>query len=676
MLCLRTFLALALLGCTGNIGTPRPSVDPDPLNPPTDPENPLLDPPGGLAVPSTATRRLSNRELGNSLESLVGFRPDMLDQMPPDSTGLPFDRIVDAQTVSESHFRSYHRIAEQVADVLVGGRRLDEVASRCRDELIPPDVARREERITAAALSGGGLQPFEDEPGRVFSRDHPNFSVGYRHEFPAAGTYSVTLFVDVRSRVDELEISADGVRLELLFDAADTREIPVTIRVDEAGPVYFEYAFRTDPVNNGLRVDFEEVVVDGPLDEFDAPASEQLACAEQLATEFATQAYRRPLDADESSALLELYSGTLADSGANRGLRRLIRAIITSPFFSYLIEFGEDATGVQAPLTQWEIAARISYGLCETPPDAALLEAARAGQLGDSAVRVAHAERLLQSACGQETLSHFFSQWLRLDEIARLNKSPEAFPEFDDDVRAGLDAESHAFVHNQVWEERATLTQLLFSDAYLPDPRSAFLSAEGPRAGALMLPGVLAVTASFEETAPVFRGIYILERILCEELPEPPDSLDIVPPPADEARTSRERWEQHSSRPACASCHQAIDPIGFAFETYDSLGRYRPLENGREIDPTGGIPAIGIEAGTLPDAIAVVDELANADRTHGCVAEQWTSFVFGRQTLEVDETLTTELSRLLRSESIIDAFVALVGSEAFVHRNIEGDSHE
>lgn len=676
MLRLRTLLVFALTGCLGSIGAPGPSGDVDPLDPSLNPEGPALDPPGGLAVPSTSTRRLSNRELGNSLESLIGVRPEALALMPSDSTGLPFDRIVDAQTVGESHLSTYLAIANEVADVLVGGRRLDDIAARCSDELIPPDVLRRAEQVNGAALTGGGLRPIDDEPGSVYSLYRPNFNVGYRHEFPGAGTYELTLRGHLRSRVDELEILADGERIELLIDPGGAREVSARVRVESATAVSFDFDFRTDPPNHNLRVDFQEIVVDGPLEEFEASPAEQAACAEQLATEFAARAYRRPLADDESAALLALYNDALTTSGANRGFRQILRAIIASPFFAYLVEFGEDAAGGQAPLTQWEIAARISYGLCEMPPDAPLIDAARANTLGESAVRTEHAERLLESACGQETLSHFFAQWLRLDEIARLNKSPETFPEFDDDVRDGLVTESDAFVHNQVWEERATLSQLLRSEAYLPDPRSAFLSAEGPRMGALMLPGVLAVTASFEETAPVFRGIYILERILCEHLPDPPDSLDIVPPPADAARTSRERWAEHSSRPACASCHQAIDPIGFAFETYDSLGRYRPLENGREIDPTGGIPALGIESGTLPDALAVVDELAGADRTHSCVAQQWASFVFGRKILEADEALTTELGRLLRSESIIDAFIALVGSDAFIYRNTEGDSHE
>lgn len=636
---------------------------------------------GSFAVPSTTTRRLSRRELGNTIEALTGLQPLSLAQLPPDSAGVAFDRVVDVQTMSDAHLRAYLAIGEELATTLVRERRLDEVSDACPDDIIPSDVPSVTFEASGEALSGGGLMPVEGEPGTVYSLYRPNFSVGYTYDVAAAGDYEVILRGFVRSRVDEIVVTVDGETVGSFSDAAEMRELPVTFSASEAATVSIEFDFRTDPPNHNLRVDFASIAVTGPIDLITPNPAAVNACAASLAEDFAARAYRRPLDADETQGLMRVYEAGVSAGGEGVGLRLLLEAIFSSPYHTYLVEVGEaDPSATRVPLTSWEVAARISYALCEGPPDEPLRLAAEAGELSDGAQRIAHARRLLDSECGHSTLQHFFAQWLRLDELADLDKSPEEFPEFNDGVRDGLIAESRAFVEGVVWGADGSLENLLTSEDYRPDERSAYLSDDEMRAGALMLPGFLAVTASYAETAPVFRGAYVLEEVLCAHLPEPPDDIEITPPEPSESLNSRERWEAHSARAECAVCHDAIDPIGFAFETFDALGAYRPEENGRPIDPTGGIPTLGIPDGSLADAAALVHELGRAEETHECVSRQWLRFILGRLDLPADAPVRDVLREALTRGSMVDAFVSVIGHEAFIYReqssDAQGDAQE
>lgn len=663
-------LLLALIACTGEIGTNQPGVDE-----PRELEPGESEGGGSFAVPSTTTRRLSRRELGNTIEAVTGLRPASLAQLPPDSTGVAFDRVVDVQTMSDAHLRAYLAIGEELATTLVRERRLDEISDVCPDDIIPSDVPSVTFEASGEALSGGGLMPVADEPGTVYSLYRPNFSVGYTYDVAAPGNYEVILRGLVRSRVDEIEVTVDGESVGTFSDAAEMRELPVTFAASESGTVSIEFDFRTDPPNHNLRVDFASIAVTGPIDSVTPDPVALSACAASLSEDFAARAYRRPLRADESQGLMRVYEAGVSAGGEGVALRLLLEAIFSSPYHTYLVEVGEsDPALTRVSLTAWEIAARISYALCETPPDEPLRAAAAAGELSEGGQRVAHARRLLASECGHSTLQHFFAQWLRLDELADLDKSPEEFPEFNDGVREGLIAESQAFVEGAIWGDEGTLENLFTSDNYRPDPRSAYLSDDDMRAGALMLPGFLAVTASYAETAPVFRGVYVLEEVLCAHLPEPPDDIEITPPEPSESLNSRERWEAHSARAECAVCHDAIDPIGFAFETFDALGVYRPEENGRPIDPTGGIPALGIPDGSLPDAVALVQELGRAEETHECVSRQWLRFVLGRLDLPADAPVRDVLRNALIEGTMVDAFVSVIGHEAFIYREQDQDA--
>ncbi|HET6583623.1 MAG TPA: DUF1588 domain-containing protein, partial [Nannocystaceae bacterium] len=236
------------------------------------------------------------------------------------------------------------------------------------------------------------------------------------------------------------------------------------------------------------------------------------------------------------------------------------------------------------------------------------------------------------------------------------------------------------FVRELLFVERAPLATLLSADYSWPDPRSAALYGLAPpaeqtrmqlpeeRAGILTQPSVLAVTSTFDTTSPVRRGVFVLENVLCQELPPPPPGLMISPPPPDPNATTRERWEQHSSDELCAGCHSMIDPIGFTLEEFDAIGQHRTEENGRAVDPTGGAPAIGAADGTLVGGAALARAVAESPAAVSCFARQWLRFTLGRLETDTDDDSLATVEEALAAGSLVDALVSITATSSFTYR--------
>ena len=177
------------------------------------------------------------------------------------------------------------------------------------------------------------------------------------------------------------------------------------------------------------------------------------------------------------------------------------------------------------------------------------------------------------------------------------------------------------------------------------------------------------MTAPFDGTSPVQRGVFVLDRLLCDELPPPPVELNVAPPIPDPGLTTRERWAAHSDDPQCAECHQYIDPVGFAFEGFDGIGRFRTFENGQPIDTTSGIPSIGISDGELAGLLDLTTALSTSPAVRRCFAKHWLRSSLGRR---VDESVDIESVELmadrLAADSLKEGLVEWVLTPAFLHR--------
>jgi hypothetical protein len=390
-----------------------------------------------------------------------------------------------------------------------------------------------------------------------------------------------------------------------------------------------------------------------------APTSADDPCVAAFLTDVGRRAYRRPLTATE----LARWTGVVRQLGAAdpwTGLRSALSGILQSPYVVYRVELGEPHPtdpGLRV-LTDWELATRLSLLLWDAPPDGALLDAAAAGRLSTPDGLAAEVDRLLADERAREATEAFFEQLLDLGRFDRATPDPATYPAFTPTLRAAMRAEVLLLVDDLVWrrdvdvralfsEPRAFVNAELAAHYGVDAPGAsavAFvpveLPADGPRAGLLGLGAFLTMNAHAVDTSPTLRGKYVLERILCAEVPPPPGDVDLdLAAGGEEAATLRERLEQHREDPACAGCHALMDPPGFLFEHFDAVGAWRDTEGGQPIDDSGellGVPLHGAaELGRL---------LAGHPGVGPCVVRQLFRHAHGRLDVEADEVALEQLA--------------------------------
>jgi hypothetical protein len=643
------------------------------------------------ALAAAPTRRLSVQELRNSIASITGVSPEAaLARLPPDPLDLVYDRVAQSQTVSLLHIEAMDAVAGEVASALLSERRLDELAPACRDEILPPAISAVRTEIPATSLTGvpdWALEVGEDTLHFLYSDD---VTVSTTFLVSAAGLYRLTFPIALHNGQEQPDItlSLDGQVLGTWRGARGEQELSVEAELS-AGTSLVELSFAPgDPWWSEAALDVRSPSVEGPLDPGEGQLqAERQGCAEALIDALGERAWRRPLGAEERASLRGLWEEALAGGTETDGLRMLIEAVLTSPHFLYLVEVGEPVDGSPGwfRLDDHEQAARLSYALCEQPPDEALRAAAAAGELRTTEQIEAQARRLLDLPCGRQTLARFHRQWLELQGLDTLARDPAYYPGppeggFTAALGPALREETEHFLEQMVFEERAGLAATWSARHAWIGPETAWLyglSVDEPytyvelpaeRAGPLTHPALLAATAKFSETSPVLRGVYVLEQLLCQHLEPPPQELDVTPPPLDETMTTRERWEAHSSDPQCAGCHQLIDPIGFALEEFDALGQHRLTENGQPVEIEGGLPSLGIDE--LSGGRELSEALAGAPELGRCFAQQWTRFALGRQLGEGEAREALQSIDTEAAASIYEGLVALSRSAEFRHRVI------
>lgn len=416
----------------------------------------------------------------------------------------------------------------------------------------------------------------------------------------------------------------------------------------------------------------------------DALARSRRPCVERLVDELGPRVFRRAVEPGKRAALLALYdgAGTYAD-----GLRQVVHALFGSAEFLYLVERGTPVPGKPGVLrlTDMEIATRLSLFLCETIPaaDPQLLAAASAGQLGTPDRIAAHAARLFEQPCARATVTKFFTQWFDTEKILDVTRDAKLFPLFTARARQALVREQEELARHVTFEQRGRLADLFTATYSFLDRDSApvyglastsatpqRMELPPQRRGLLTQAALLTLTSpSQTKTSPVIRGAFVLHELLCQELPPAPAD---VPPLVDDGRgTAAGLARAHAADPACAGCHSLIDPVGFALEEFDTIGAHRTADRGVPIDPTGGIPMVGIENGKLRGGAELALALSRLPELRACFARQWFRFGLARLEGEADARALWELVELGRRESPLrEVMLGLVRTHAFSHRAV------
>ena len=345
-------------------------------------------------------------------------------------------------------------------------------------------------------------------------------------------------------------------------------------------------------------------------------------CAAQTINDLGTRTFRRPLAADELTVYLELWADVAAEDGFFEGIRWVLAGMLQSPHFLYRSEAGHLQGGESYVLTDWEVASALSYLIWGTMPDDELFAAAASGEpehLGEIEVQ---ADRLLADDRALETAADFVEIWLHLDRLATVSREGLTW-----ELQEAMREQTRETVKTLVSEGAPLSALVAGTQSHIPDTlaahyglsESGWVSLDGERYGGLLTHGsLLTVFALADGSSPVHRGVAVRERMLCEHLPPPPANLDTSPPATDADGTTREKYAVHSSLPECASCHDMIDPIGFGFENYDHLGRFRTEEVGQPVDASGDVD------GRSFDGVADLAELlVEEDRFRACFVETW-----------------------------------------------------
>jgi hypothetical protein len=397
----------------------------------------------------------------------------------------------------------------------------------------------------------------------------------------------------------------------------------------------------------------------------DISADAGSACVEGFLDGFVTRAFRRPPTDDERQWLMGVYGDARAQLDFAGAMEVLFRVTLQSPQLVY-----RDESGVAAPeltagtrrLTDYQVASRLSYLLWNTAPDAALLRAASSGDLGPEAGLRAQAERLLADERAAETIETFVWRWLQLDggrlhhALEDTTKDADRFPEYDDALRAAMRTELEAFVRATLLDGDGSLTSLLTDRrSYVNGPLAELYGVEGgpasadewawvelpqeERSGLLTRAAFLSVFSTARVQAPIRRGVFVLEEMLCNDLGDPPPDVDDTPPTGgtsqDEGgntvvRSVREDVTLRTSGSPCNTCHQVINPVGFTFENYDAMGKFRSRELGTElaIDSSGALIGTDVD-GELANAVELSAKLAESRRVRTCFARRWMTRALG-----------------------------------------------
>jgi hypothetical protein len=416
-----------------------------------------------------------------------------------------------------------------------------------------------------------------------------------------------------------------------------------------------------------------------------------LSCVSRFVSDFGYRAFRRPLRDGESAPFLTLFQTANPLWGFDKALELVIESFLQAPQLLYRTEslnLAPEAAGASPAagvlgLDSYQVASRLSYFLWNSMPDPELFALADAGQLGDVEIVRAQARRMLDNERSRGTVSDFYEQWLGVGSFSGLTRDVPG--ETSTSVFNEAWADSLArFVQHTFWDEGGNVQALFGSHSVFLDPTLATfygleagsqgdgLYVDPARAGILGQPALMSLLAHPDQSAPVQRGKFVREQILCQQLPPPPPDVDTTPPDPDPNATTRERFRQHSADQRCASCHRLLDPIGFGLEGFDQLGRVRSVENGLPVDTSGSVVDSGDPGldGAFEGAADFSDKLATSPQVEACLATQWFRYGMGRaeQTEDVCSLQRVKAAFAESGGDFRELLVALATSDAFRYR--------
>jgi hypothetical protein len=614
-------------------------------------------------------RRLNRTEYNNTIRDLAGLSFHPADDFPADDVGYGFDNIGDVLSVSPVLLERYLAAAERIMGEALREGRSDSrrfPTAQMQPAAKPEELVDGFRRIALGGEVASG--PFEvTRAGDFILRLR-----AYGPEGPSSPRLVLRLdgkdvrgfdvrAVSARPQVYEARAHLDAGphAITLVHDSKNTDARPMGrdlfLQVVEVeGPIGREAEAPVEPaVTPGV---YQRLMICRP-----GPGLNKDDCARKILSAFARRAYRRPVAADEVERLVGLVQRSEQNGETfDKGIRLALEAVLVSPHFLFRVERDPDVTASATPhpISEHELATRLSYFLWSSMPDEELFALADRGALRQNLE--AQVRRMLRDGKARALAENFAPQWLETRNLRALAPDRNLFPKFNDALRAAMMREAELFFGAVVEEDRNILDFLDADFTFVNETLAAHYGIkdvkgpefrrvrleDGQRGGVLTLGAVLTVTSNPTRTSPVKRGKWILENILNAPPPPPPPGTGELTEekPALQSASLRQRMELHRSKAECAGCHARLDPLGFGFENFDAVGAWRTRDGKFAVDPSGILP--GGETFQGPGELKKI--LRGRSEAFGrCLAEKLLTYALGRGVEAADRRAVDEMIQAL-----------------------------
>ncbi|MGI8785683.1 MAG: DUF1592 domain-containing protein [Acidobacteriota bacterium] len=643
-------------------------------------------------------RRLNRTEYQNAIRDLLALDVDVASMLPSDESSYGFDNVT-VGDLSPTLLDRYISAAEKISRLAMGRPGRSPGGDTIR---IQPDLTQ-EEHLDGLPLGtrGGAVIRYtfpldaEYEIQIRLARDRNEHVEGLND------SHELELALD-RQRVQLFTVkppALDGRNSEEYQPSHDTIDQHLKIRVPvKAGPHTLGAAFLKNPsalletVRQPYQAHFNvyrhprlqpaiySISILGPYAAKGpgntpsrsrifvcrpANPGEEEGCAKRIIATLMRRAYRRPVTDADLHGPLGLYRKARAEEGFEAGIEMALSAVLVSPQFLFRVEHDPSgvAPGTVYRISDLELASRLSFFLWSSIPDDELLGVAIAGKLKKPAVLQHQVERLLADSRSRTLVTNFASQWLHLRNLASITPDMRLFPDFDDNLRQAFRRETELFFESILREDRSVLDLLSAKYTFVNERlakhygiphvygsrfRRITFGDDRRRGGLLRHASILTVTSYATRTSPVIRGKWVLDNIVGMPPPPPlPDVPALKDQTVDGNLSVRKRLAEHRTNPACAGCHNLMDPVGLSLEKFDAIGRWRTAEGGIAIDSSGSLPD-GKEFGDVEGLEQAL--LSRPETFVGTFAEKLLTYALGRGVQYYDAPAIRTIVQSARAE--------------------------
>jgi hypothetical protein len=616
-------------------------------------------------------RRLNRTEYQNAIRDLLRLDIDATSLLPPDESGHGFDNVT-VGDLPTALLDRYISAAQKISRLAIGS-----VQSSVQSDIIrvAPDVTQEEHVAGLPIGTRGGVsvrytfaQDGEYDIQIYLARSYSGDVEGLKDLQP----HEIKLLLD-RRPIGTMTVQRPANGDDALLDRNLTIRIPVKAGPHDVGVTFLGNSpSLLETARQPLQAHFNErrhprmtpaisqVSITGPyapLRADDTPSRRRIfvcrpaepredeACAKKILSALMRRAYRRSISEADVERPIAFYREGRSDGGFDAGIERALSAVLFNPEFLLRVETDPDGVpaGTSYRISDLELASRLSFFLWSSLPDDELLDAAIRGELSRPDVLERQARRMLADPRAFNLASNFAGQWLRLRNLESVSPNVRLFPDFDDNLRQAFRQETELFVDSILREDRSVLDLLKADYTFLNERlakhygipgvygsrfRRVTLGPDSRRGGLLRHGSILAVTSYATRTSPVIRGVWVLNNIFGAPPPPPLPNVPALDGSVPANLPVRQRLSVHRSNPVCANCHRTIDPVGFALENFDAVGRWRDQEGeSGPIDVSGSLPGVGALNG-----VAGLEEglLRRPELFAGTLTEKLLTFALGR----------------------------------------------